>query len=196
VADPVQIALILGSTREGRVGDKVARWIHALAAQRDDMRVELVDLKDWPLPFFQYSKPPKLIENNYPSELERRWVATVEHMDGYIWVFPEYNHGYPAVLKNALDYVYTGWNRKPVSLVSYGGLAGGVRAAQQLRQVAIELQMAPLRDEVNIPLAMRAFDDSGQPLDASLAKRAGTMFEQLIWWSRTLRMGRQLPPQQ
>jgi len=185
-----RIGIILGSTRQGRVGERVAAWINALARARDDIDVELLDLLDYPLGFYAHPAPPMQAERSYAGDVEKRWWERVNEKDGFVIVTPEYNHGYPAVLKNALDYGYVAWNKKPVAFVSYGGAAGGVRAVQQLRQVAIELQMAPLRDEVNIPLAFKAFNEKGEPIDNRLAPRAATMLRQLVWWARVLRDGR------
>ena len=131
-----------------------------------------------------------MMERNYADERERAWVRLIERLDGFIVVTPEYNHGYPAALKNALDYAYAGWNRKPVAFVSYGGAAGGVRAVQQLRQVVVELQMAPIRAEVNIPFAMKAFNERGEPSDPLHRKRASAMLNDLAWWTWALREGR------
>jgi NAD(P)H-dependent FMN reductase len=118
-------------------------------------------------------------------------VATIESLDAFIIVTPEYNHGYPASLKNALDYAYRGWNRKPVAFVSYGGVSGGIRAVQQLRQVAIELQMAPIREEVNIPFIHRALSEEGTPIDELPRKRLAAVFRDLEWWGTTLKAGRE-----
>jgi NAD(P)H-dependent FMN reductase len=105
-------------------------------------------------------------------------------------VAPEYNHGYPAVLKNALDHVYAGWNKKPMGFVSYGGSSGGIRAVQQLRQVAIELQLAPLRDEVNIAFAMKALAPDGTPTEAMHQTRLETLLDELTWWGQALQVAR------
>jgi NAD(P)H-dependent FMN reductase len=190
----LKVGIILGSTRKARMGERVARWIHRLAVARGDLDVELVDLKDWPLPNYEDPVGPKQAELSYTTVVERGWVAKINGFDAFILVTPEYNHGYPAPLKNALDHVYSGWNHKPVAFVSYGGSSGGVRAVQQLRQVAIELQMAPLRDEVNIPFVSRAFDDAGEPHDAFHGRRAATMFDQLTWWTAVLKEGRAAHP--
>ena len=117
------------------------------------------------------------------------WSENVARADGYVIVTPEYNHGYPAVLKNALDHLYTEWTRKPVAFVGYGGLAGGVRSIEQLRQVVVELQMAPIRYDVVIPRARRVFAD-GAPADEVYASLANRMLDQLAWWARALKQAR------
>jgi NAD(P)H-dependent FMN reductase len=153
------IQVILGSTRQGRTGDKVAGWFMQHATARDDLDVELVDLADWPLPFFDSPVPPAFAPSTDPRTLA--WAAKVAEADGYVLVTPEYNHGYPAVLKNALDHLYGEWNGKPVGFVGYGGPGGGVRAVEQLRQVVVELSMFPLRHQVVLADAYAAFDDTG-----------------------------------
>jgi NAD(P)H-dependent FMN reductase len=153
------IQVILGSTRQGRIGDKVANWFMQHAGGRPDISAELVDLADWPLPFFDSPVPPAFGPSSDPRT--RAWAEKVEQADGYVLVTPEYNHGYPAVLKNALDHVYGEWNGKPVGFVGYGGPGGGVRAVEQLRQVVVELSMFPLRQQVILANAYAAFDDAG-----------------------------------
>ena len=187
VDDAVKVQIILGSTRQGRFGDKVGRWIHDIAAKREDLSAELIDLRDWPLPFFDEARPPA--SGHYAPEA-RGWAGKVAEADGYILVTPEYNHGYPAVLKNALDHIYTEWNNKPAAFVGYGGPAGGSRAVQQLRQVVVELQMVPLRHDIVMPLARRLFDADGTILDESYNSRAAGLLDQLVWWSRLLRPAR------
>src|SRR4051812_3646504 len=116
MTEPPKIQIIIGSIREGRVGEPVARWFAALAAARADLSFELIDLRDWDLPFLAHATPPS---RGYESDLQRRWANKVAEADGYVLVTAEYNHGYPPALKNALDYVYAEWARKPVSYVSY-----------------------------------------------------------------------------
>jgi len=153
------IHVILGSTRQGRFGDKVAQWFMQHAATRTDLTAELVDLADWPLPFFSSPVPPAFGPSS--DAQTRAWAAKVDQADGYVLVTPEYNHGYPAVLKNALDHVYREWSGKPVGFVGYGGPGGGIRAVEQLRQVVVELSMFPLRQQVVVPNVYQAFDGSG-----------------------------------
>jgi NAD(P)H-dependent FMN reductase len=182
-----RIQIILGSTREGRFGDRVANWFYGLAAEREDLIAELIDLRDWPLPFF--NEPTSPITGHYAPEA-RAWAARVAEGDGYVFVTPEYNFGYPAVLKNALDHLYHEWNNKPVAFVSYGGTAGGSRAVQQLREVVVELQMAPIRAGIVIPFARRLFDENGEIKDESYNARANALLDQLLWWARALKAAR------
>jgi NAD(P)H-dependent FMN reductase len=190
-SDKVRIQIILGSTREGRFGDRVANWFYVLAAKREDFIAELIDLRDWTLPFFNEPKSP--ITGHYAPEA-RAWAAKMAEGDGYVFVTPEYNFGYPAVLKNALDHLYREWNNKPVGFVSYGGGAGGSRAVQQLRQVVVELQMAPIRAGIVIPFARRLFDESGAIKDESYDARANALLDQLLWWARVLKAARAESP--
>lgn len=185
--DEIRIQIILGSTREGRFGDRVANWFYKLAAAREDLTAELLDLRDWPLPFFNEAVSP--ITGRVAPEAQG-WAAKVAEGDGYVFVTPEYNFGYPAVLKNALDHIYHQWNNKPAAFVSYGGTAGGSRAVQQLRQVVVELQMAPIRAGVVIPFARRLFDESGEIKDDSYNARADVLLDQLMWWARALKAAR------
>jgi NAD(P)H-dependent FMN reductase len=184
---PVRIQVIIGSTREGRFGDRVANWFYGLAAGREDLIAELIDLRDWPLPFFD--EPTSPITGHYAPEA-RAWAAKVAEGDGYVFITPEYNFGYPAVLKNALDHLYHEWNNKPVAFVSYGGAAGDSRAPQQLRLVVIELQMAPIRVGITLPFARRLFDERGEIQDESYDARADALLDQLVWWARALKAAR------
>ena len=184
------LGVIVGSTRQGRLGDRVARWVEARARAREAFSSELIDLVDWVFPYYRHPVPTRMAEASYTEPREAAWAALVARMDAFVMVVPEYNHGYPAGLKNALDYASAGWARKPVAFVSYGGSSGGVRAVEQLRLVAIELQLAPIRDEVNIPFAMRALDEHGVPTEAMHHRRLETMLDELSWWSQTLKAGR------
>ena len=184
------VGLIVGSTREGRQGEKVARWVETRAQAREEFATEFIDLAHWVFPFYRHPLPARVAERSYTDAREAAWVALVRRMDAFIIVVPEYNHGYPAGLKNALDYVSAGWARKPVAFVSYGGSSGGVRAVEQLRLVAIELQLAPIRDEVNLPFAHRALDEHGVPVEPSHGKRLEAMLGELSWWSQALKAAR------
>lgn len=125
-------------------------------------------------------------------EIAKKWSVKVASADGFIIIAPEYNHGYPAVLKNALDYSYSSWNRKPVSFVSYGGSAGGARSVEQLRLVAVELQMAPLEAAVHIPMIWSAWDETGKKLkeEEVWSRRLVPIFDELAWWTKALKTAR------
>jgi NAD(P)H-dependent FMN reductase len=186
---PPLIHIIVASTRDGRRGERVAAWFGALAGEREDMRSELVDLLAWDLPWYRDAVVPP--RGEYTEEATLRWAAKVAQADGYVLVTPEYNHGYPAALKNALDHLYAEWNHKPLTFVTYGGSAGGVRAAEQLVQVAVELKMAPLRPQVHIPMAGRIFgrDGTGE-VERRHVDAANVALRELAWWARALRAAR------
>ena len=187
--EPPLIQLILGSTRQGRRGDRVAAWFAAIAGARSDMRCELLDLREWALPWFDDPKFPA--RGEYGDPAVRRWAATIARGDGYVFVTPEYNHGYPAPLKNALDSIYLEWNRKPVTFVTYGGSGGGVRAAELLVPVAVELELVPLRRQVHITGVGRIFGSSGTGVvEERHAEAATAALDDLVWWARTLRAAR------
>ncbi len=187
----LQVGVIIASVREGRRGESFARWIHELLSERGDIEVELLDLRDFQLADYVHPLPPTKAEYAYVDQRPRRWVATIQALDGFVIVTPEHNHGYPGGLKNAMDHAYAGWNRKPVAFVGYGGV-GGVRAIEQLRLVAIELRMVPVRDEVNIRLIGLQTDVRGHPVDRFYAERARAMLDDLTWWTRTTVRGRQV----
>jgi len=192
-----RIQLILGSTREGRFGEKAAGWALARLAKREDLSVEPVDLRDYPMPFYEQQAPPAYGRREYPPEVAR-WAERVQDADGYLIVTAEYNHGYPAVLKNALDQVFPELNRKPVAFVGYGN-TGGARAIEQLRLVCVELEMAPLRHAVHIlPAVMVPAMKAEGPFDpevfASLDQRLDTAVTDLVWWARALARARAEDP--
>jgi NAD(P)H-dependent FMN reductase len=190
----LKLGVILASTREGRRGEGYARWIHALLSAHQGATTELLDLRDWRLPSYDYAAMPTAAEKSYTDATARGWVEKIASLDGYVIVTPEYNHGYPGALKNALDHAYAAWNDKPVAFVSYGGTSAGARAVEQLRLVAIELRMVPIRDEVNVRLIGIQLDEHGQPTDSFYAKRAGVMIDTLLWWARVTKDGREKYP--
>ncbi|MBU6299351.1 MAG: NAD(P)H-dependent oxidoreductase, partial [Alphaproteobacteria bacterium] len=142
-----KIAIVLSTTRAGRLADKPAKWIYDTASKRDDLTVEIVDLRDYPMPFFDEPASSAWVPSK--NEVALRWQKKIAEFDGFVFVTAEYNHGIPAVLKNALDYAYTEWNKKPAAFVGYGSV-GGARAIEQLRLVCAELQMVTTRPTVHI----------------------------------------------
>jgi len=185
-----RIAVIMSTTRAARFADTPAVWICDLARARGDMEIELVDLRDYPMPFFDEPASNAWVPSS--SDVARRWQSRVASFDAYIFVTAEYNRGLPAVLKNALDYAYPEWNRKPCACVGYGSV-GGARAIEQLRLSCIELQMAPTRSGVHIQ--GRDFFDALQenkPLSdiPYIAQNAATMLDELLWWTLALRDAR------
>ncbi len=187
-----KIKLILGSTREGRVGEKVAKWVNDYMQQNKDMEVELLDLRDFPLPFLSEAATPSSRKlGEYPNAAVAKWGKKILEADGFLVVTPEYNHSFPAVLKNAFDYVYYEWNRKAITFVSYGAAAGGSRSVEQLREVAVELQMAPVRHAVHIVNYWDLANDKGElNFDAYIGSLKTTV-EQLLWWTNALKVARE-----
>ena len=183
-----RIFVILGSTREGRIGEKVARWLMRQLESRTEADFELIDLREYPLPIYEGPS------GDGPNPDVRRWADKVAVADGYVVVTPEYNHGYPAALKSALDHAYSEWNRKPVAFVSYGGHAAGYRAVEQLRQVAVELQMVPIREQVGIQAPWAAFDEDGELTRPGAAEAVRPMVDDLLWWARALQHARVADP--
>lgn len=193
---PVRIGVIIGSTRKVRRGEAYAAWIRDLIASRADVDVEVLDLRDYRVGNYDFEEMPPKIERQYEDEGARRWSERIHALDGYVIVTPEFNHGYPGGLKNAIDHVHLGWWYKPIGFVSYGGTANGARAVEQLRNVAVEVRMVPVRGEVNIRLIGFQGDEQGRPADPVYTRLAGGMIDQLLWWARVARDGRrrETPP--
>ncbi|MBX3570683.1 MAG: NAD(P)H-dependent oxidoreductase [Rhizobiaceae bacterium] len=185
-----KIALVIGSVRPNRFADKPAAWFKELADQRDDLDFEIVDLKDYPLPHFDEVASSLYAPSK--SEVAQRWQKLVDSYDGFVFTAAEYSRGPTGVLKNALDYAYAEWNRKPVSFIGYGGV-GGARAVEQLRLHAIELQMVPTRNAVHIVWGDMAQVASGAKTLAELehlnAAAKGTL-DELAWWAKLLKTAR------
>jgi len=188
----IRVGIIVGSTREGRFGEQPAQWIFEKASHTDGIDAELLDLRDYPLPFFEEPASPAMIKEPYANEVVAGWTQKIAQKDGFIIATPEYNRGTSAVLKNALDYVYSEWNKKPVGFVSWGGV-GGTRAVEQLRLSAIELQMVPVRNGVHMAHPWASLDESGkmkpegwQPHERS----ADALLADILWWGRLLKEAR------
>lgn len=189
-----QISVIVGSTRQKRFSEKPARWIFELLKQRAGVAAEFLDLRDFPMPYYDEPISPGRKSAPFANEVVERWTAKIAAADGFIIVTPEYNHGYPAVLKNAMDYVYKEWNRKAVGFVTYGG-AMGARGVEQLRLVSIELQMAPVRSAIHLPPEL--YDnlrkaEPGEIPDLMKGSEgfAANFLDQLIWWTKALEAAR------
>jgi NAD(P)H-dependent FMN reductase len=187
------ISVIVGSTRQGRFSEKPAQWIFQQLKNRGGVDARLLDLRDFPMPFFDQPMPPAMSGRPpYENEVVKKWTAEIARSDGFIFVTPEYNYAPSAVLKNALDWVYPEWNRKAAAFVSYGS-AMGARGVQQLRLTAIELQLAPVRSSVHIPVATLWAHFQGGDVNAGLAEleaAAKTMIDDLLWWTEALKAAR------
>ena len=188
-----RVLVLIGSTREERLGPTVAGWFVRAAEAQGALDIDLLDLRDAGLPERQGAGHPS--RGEYP-EAVRPFAARVAAADGVVLVTPEYNHGYPASLKHALDAVGPEWRAKPVAFVSYGGVAGGTRAVEQLRQVVVELHMVPMRDAVTLPGARRLFAGGDAPADPDgrLADSVATLVRRMSWWAGALRAARQARP--
>jgi NAD(P)H-dependent FMN reductase len=185
-----KIGIMISTTRAVRFGDKPAKWIYDIASQRDDMSVELVDLRDYPMPFFDEAASNAWAPSK--NEVALRWQKKVAEFDGYIFVTAEYNRGISAVLKNAIDYAYPEWNKKTAAYVGYGSV-GGARAVEQLRLINVELQMAPMRTGVHIQGAdFMAVWQQGKEIGelTYLQQNAKDMLDQLAWWTNALKTAR------
>lgn len=180
-----RIAIIAGSTRPGRKAATVAAWVHQVAHRHcGDGEFDILDVADFDLPLLDEPAPPMM--GDYRKEHTQRWAATIASYDGYILVTPEYNHGPSAALKNALDYLYREWNDKAVGFVGYG-VDGATRSVEQLRLVAGELQLAPVRNQVALSLTDDFADMSTLVPQPHQEKATETMLDQLIAWSAALR---------
>ena len=153
------LSIVIGSTRPGRVGPKFAAWFRSRAISQGGFEVELVDLAQLKLPFLDEPAMPRL--HQYVHQHTIDWSHTVERSDAFVFVTPEYNFGYSAVLKNAIDYLALEWADKAVGFLSYGGVAAGTRAVQQLKQVVTALKMVPVAESVNLPFFTQFIDESG-----------------------------------
>ena len=189
----LRLQIIVGSTRPGRFADKPVAWLLERLNGRDDFELDVVDLRDHPLPLFESPMSPARSLRDYPNEAVAALGRRFDAADGYITVTSEYNHGYPASLKNALDYVFPEFNKKPMTFVGYGN-AGGARAIEQLRLVCVEFEMAPLRRAVHIfPDVMRPAmmaEEFTPALFESLNERLEMMTNELVWWSNALKAAR------
>jgi NAD(P)H-dependent FMN reductase len=180
------LMVVIASTRPGRVGLPVGLWVHRRAVDHGAFDVDLVDLAELALPFMDETNHPRL--RRYEHEHTRRWSARVAAADAFLFVTPEYNHGYNAPLKNAIDYLHYEWEHKPVGFVSYGGIAAGTRAVQQLKPVVAVLKMTPVPEAVHIPFVQQFLDQdrSFVPGDTTEAA-ATTMLDHVARWEATLR---------
>lgn len=181
----IKLKIILCSTRPGRKGPAVADWFFKIAKADKRFKIELIDLKEEDLPFHNEPELPAL--QKYKHTHTKQWSKKINSGDAFIFVTPEYNHGYSAPLKNALDYLFKEWNYKPVAFVSYGGVAGGTRSAQMLVQVVTALKMMPLTESVHVPNFSKYFteDKTFNPgMDSVHA--ANVMLDELAKWAEGL----------
>ncbi|HET9079067.1 MAG TPA: NAD(P)H-dependent oxidoreductase [Trebonia sp.] len=184
MAKPV-LRIIIGSTRPGRVGPSVAAWLTERAEEHGGFDVQVSDLAELNLPLFDEPNHPRL--KQYTRQHTRDWSVLVESSDAFVFVTPEYNYGFNAALKNALDYLHGEWHNKAAGIVSYGGVAAGTRATQMLKQVLTALKIMPVPEAVNIPFVMQHLDEhkrfkSTELIDAS----ATVMLDEVLKWTESL----------
>lgn len=192
--------MIVASTRPTRSADHVAPWVARKAGAHEAFEVEVLDLRDWPLPFFQehFGSLGDPADPSYSDPAVKRWVGKIAEADAYLVVTPEHNRSVPATLKNAFDSVFasSAFRNKPIAAVGYStGVAGGSRAVEHLAQIAIAAEMAPMRSSLVVPSVLTAFAE-GEPRDPMTAISLDVLLDDLAWWSSTLRRARdegQLP---
>ncbi|MEU1181020.1 NAD(P)H-dependent oxidoreductase [Streptomyces sp. NPDC005820] len=192
---PLRVAVVVGSVREGRQGRGVAEWFLGAAAAHDGLDLDVIDLADVDLPLVMpgWGAAPSPGAAAALADVSPRLTAA----DAFVIVTPEYNHSFPAALKNFIDWHHAQWQAKPVGFVSYGGLAGGVRAVEQLRLVFAELHATTVRDAVSLHGPWSGLGEDGRPRDAAVCEGAAKgMLGQLTWWGRALRAARRVHPYQ
>lgn len=185
---PVRVAVVIGSNRHGRFGPVVAEWLLDRLRERDDLVSDVVDVAEVAL-------PTTLAPSPEATAALAGVTPKLAGADAFVVLTPEYNHSFPAGLKNLLDWHYTEWRAKPVALVSYGGMSGGLRAVEHLRQVFAELHAVTMRDTVSFHGGRAVFDEVGHPRDTSgPAAAAKVMLDQLVWWAEALREAKERRP--
>lgn len=188
------IAVIIGSTRQARFGDKPAQWFMEKVSDHADLDFELVDLRDFNLPIFDEAASNAYVPATSPEA--QRWQEVVRRFDGYLFVLPEYNHSVPGALKNALDHDYTGWGRKPMGALAYGSM-GGARSLEHLRGIAVELQMVPLRNAVHIgggdffKVWTGGQNAPMSEIEDNLKGSLNAMLDELVWWTKATKAARE-----
>src|SRR6478736_487079 len=180
----IKIAIIVGSTRPGRNGEAVAKWVYEVSRKRSDAEFELVDIKDFNLPLLDEPMPP--IMGQYSKPHTKTWAAKVGSFDAYVFVTPEYNHGTSGALKNAIDFLFAEWNNKAAGFVSYGG-AGGARAVEQLRLVLAEVHVATVRAQVLLSLRSDFEEFTRFKPEPHHEKHVGTVLDEVVAWGGALK---------
>ena len=180
----LKVAIIIGSTRPGRNGEAVSRWIYESAKSRDDAEYELVDIKDYNLPLLDEPIPPSM--GRYSNQHTKIWSTKIDYFDAYVFVTPEYNHGIPGALKNAIDFLFKEWNNKVAGFVSYGS-AGGVRAVEQLRLVMAEVKVATVRAQVQLSLFTDFENFSAFKPQEIHVRSTNNMLDEVIAWASAMK---------
>jgi NAD(P)H-dependent FMN reductase len=180
----LKVGIITGSTRPNRKSLEVAKWVLETAKKRDDADYELVDIKDFDLPLLDEPMPPTM--GQYQQPHTKRWAATIASLDAFVFVSPEYNHGIPAALKNAIDFLFAEWKDKAAGFVSYGG-AGGVRAVEHLRLVLAEVQVATVRAQVLLSMMTDFESFTMFKPHPHHEKSVGKVLDQVVAWGGALK---------
>jgi NAD(P)H-dependent FMN reductase len=184
----IRVGIILGSTRPGRNGEAVAKWVHGIASKRSDAQYELVDIKSFDLPLLDEPVPPSMGQYSQPHT--KKWAEKIASFDAFVFVTPEYNHATSGALKNAIDYLFREWNNKAAGFVGYGS-AGGARAIENLRLVMGELMVADVRNQVMLSL-FTDFEKFSQFKPAAMHEQeVDTMLDQVVSWGGALQAVRQ-----
>ena len=176
------IPIILGTGREGRRTENAARFVLGEVQKRPEIETELLDVRDFRIP---------VTDNSETSATALKWKEKMDRADGLIIVAPEYNHGYPGELKMMLDLLYDSYAHKPIGICGTGGLVGGARMVEQLRLIAIELKMAPIREAVYFTLIKSRFDEKGAINDPVYSERVQKFLDELVWYAEALKVARE-----
>jgi NAD(P)H-dependent FMN reductase len=176
--------IVVASTRPRRLGMPIGAWAAKSAVQHGGFRVELVDLAEFALPLLDEPNLPR--DGRYTKEHTRRWSAKVAEADAFVFVTPEYNHGPPASLVNALSYLHHEWHYKPVGFVSYGGVSAGTRSVEMIKQIVTTLKMMPIPESVSIPFVFRLLEDGHFRPEPGLDGAAAAMLDELRRWADAL----------
>ena len=184
----IRVAIILGSTRPGRIGESVAKWVIEHASKRTDAEYELVDIADYDLPLLDEPVPPSM--GHYSNDHTKRWAAKIDTFDAFVFVTPEYNHGINGALKNAIDFIFAEWNNKSAGFVSYGS-AYGVRAVEHLRGVCGEIKIADVRTQVMLSLFTDFENYSKFKPDERHVDVLNTLFDEVVGWGTALKKYRE-----
>lgn len=181
-----KLKIIIASTRPGRKGIHVADWFAEAVKMYPDFETEILDLATINLPFIDEPKHPRL--QQYEHEHTKNWSAKISDADAFICIIPEYNYGAPPTLINAIDFVYKEWNYKPMGIISYGGISGGLRSAQMCKQVFSTVKMVPLMEGVALPFFEKKIDENGKFIADDLIERSvKNMMTELLKWTKGLK---------
>jgi NAD(P)H-dependent FMN reductase len=191
----MKLGIIIGATRQGRQSQKQAQWVYNTAIELEEVEAEIVDLKDYPMPFFDEPISPRYNPNREIDLRAQRWLKKLEEFDAYVFVTPEYNHSIPGVLKNAIDYITWEMSRKPAAIVSHGS-AGGARAAMHLKEILSESKTVPIPNSVAIHGMSEAINEEGELAKDVKSNPYGPqsaldgLLEELQWYSDALQQAR------